>query len=92
MPVAKIKNYAYNMPNSTETSLKTSETKSCGLMGPKCNFLVPALNVTFGEESTRPRYTFPTLKHGGGSQIFWGCVSFKGTGNSVKIDDTMNTA
>lgn len=36
------------------------------------------------------RYTIPTVKHGGGSLMFWGCVSYKGTGNLVKIDGKMN--
>ena len=39
---------AYNMPNSTETSLKPSGTKSFGVMRPKFCFLAT------GEESTRP--------------------------------------
>lgn len=36
------------------------------------------------------RYTIPTVKHGGGLLMFWGCVSYKGTGNLVKIDGKMN--
>ena len=38
------------------------------------------------------RYTIPTVKHGGGSLMFWGCVSYKGTGKLVKIDGRMNAA
>lgn len=34
--------------------------------------------------------TIPTVKHGGGSLMFWGCVSYSGTGNLVKIDGKMN--
>ena len=89
------KNQAYNMPNSTETSHKTSGTKSFGVMGPKLNFLATTINTTFGEESTRPMmmmYTIPTVKHGDGSLMFWGFVSHKGTGNLVKIDGKMNAA
>lgn len=47
------KHPAYNTPNSTETSLKTSGTKAFGVMRPKFNFLTTTINVTFGEESTR---------------------------------------
>ena len=50
---------AYNTPNSTETSLKTSGTKSFGVMRPKLNFLATTINVTFGEESTRPMMKGP---------------------------------
>ncbi|KAK1798992.1 hypothetical protein P4O66_007263 [Electrophorus voltai] len=38
------------------------------------------------------KYTIPTVKHGGGSLMFWGCVSYTGTGNLVKIDGRMNAA
>lgn len=48
------KNPACHVPNSTETSLKTSGTKSFGVMRPKLSFLATTINVTFGEESTRP--------------------------------------
>ncbi len=36
--------------------------------------------------------TIPTVKHGGGLLMFWGCASSKGTGNLVKIDGKMNAA
>lgn len=29
------------------------------------------------------KYTIPTVKHGGGSLMFWGCVSYRGTGNKM---------
>ena len=45
---------AYNTPNSTETSLKPSGTKSFGVMRPKFCFLATTRNTTFGEETTRP--------------------------------------
>lgn len=37
-------------------------------------------------EAYDEKYTIPTVKHGGGSLMFWGC----GTGNLVKIDGKMN--
>ena len=51
---ANATNYpAYNTPNSTETSLKPSGTKSFGVMRPKFSFLATTINATFAE-STRP--------------------------------------
>uniref|UniRef100_A0AAY5LAC0 Tc1-like transposase DDE domain-containing protein n=1 Tax=Esox lucius TaxID=8010 RepID=A0AAY5LAC0_ESOLU len=45
------------------------------------------VNKAYSEQNT-----IPTVKHGGGSLMFWGCVSSKGTGNLVKIDGKMNAA
>lgn len=36
-----------------------------------------------------PKNTIPTVKHGGGSIILWGCFAGKGTGACQKIDDGM---
>ena len=36
--------------------------------------------------------TIPAVKHGDGSLMFWGGVSYKGTGNLCKTDDKMNAA
>lgn len=37
-----------------------------------------------------PRNTIPSVKHGGGSLMFWGCFSAKGPGRLVRIDGIMN--
>lgn len=36
------------------------------------------------------RNILPTVKHGGGSVMVWGCMSAQGVGNLVFIDSTMN--
>lgn len=85
--------YTNNRPNSTETSLRTSGTKSFGVMRPKFNFLPTNIDVWRGvNKAYDERYTIPTVKRGGGSLMFWGCVSYKGTRNLIKIDGNMNAA
>ena len=60
---------AYNTPNSTETSLKPSDTNSFGVTRPKLSFLATTINATFNKAYDE-RYPIPTVKHGGGSLMF----------------------
>jgi len=57
----------------------------------------------FGINSTRrvwrepntellPKNTVPTVKHGGGSIMLWGCFSAQGTGNICRIEGKMDGA
>ena len=39
-----------------------------------------------------PKNTIPTVKHGGGNLMLWGCFSAKGTGRLYHIEGRMNGA
>ncbi|MCJ8749663.1 hypothetical protein PDJAM_G00178900 [Pangasius djambal] len=39
-----------------------------------------------------PEHTVPTVKHGGGSIVLWGCLSSAGTGKLVRVDGKMDGA
>ena len=39
-----------------------------------------------------PKNTIPTVKHGGGNLMLWGCFSAKGTGRLHRIEERMNGA
>ena len=42
-------------------------------------------------EAYAEKNTIPTVKHGGGSLMFWGCFSSSGTGQLCKVDGIMNS-
>ena len=39
-----------------------------------------------------PAHTIPTVKHGGGIVMLWGCFSSSGPGELVRVQGTMNSA
>lgn len=39
-----------------------------------------------------PHHTLPTVKHGGGNIILWGCFSLSGPGELLHVQGTMNKA
>ncbi|KAI4872969.1 hypothetical protein NFI96_023649 [Prochilodus magdalenae] len=40
-------------------------------------------------EAFNPKNTIPTVKHGGGNLMFWGCFSANGPGNLIAVNGTM---
>uniref|UniRef100_A0A8C7JWT5 Transposase n=1 Tax=Oncorhynchus kisutch TaxID=8019 RepID=A0A8C7JWT5_ONCKI len=44
------------------------------------------------EDEYNPKSTIPTVKHGGGNIILWGCFSAKGTGRLHRIEGRMDGA
>ncbi|KAK3556765.1 hypothetical protein QTP70_016689 [Hemibagrus guttatus] len=40
-------------------------------------------------EAFNPKNTIPTVKHGGGNLMFWGCFSAGGPGNLITVNGTM---
>ena len=42
--------------------------------------------------SHHPENTIPTVKHGGGSSMLWGCFPLAGTGSLVRIEGMMEGA
>uniref|UniRef100_A0A8C7T1P1 Tc1-like transposase DDE domain-containing protein n=1 Tax=Oncorhynchus mykiss TaxID=8022 RepID=A0A8C7T1P1_ONCMY len=55
-------------------------------MKPKLNFLATMQNC----HVWRKPGTIPTLKHGGGGIMLWGCFSVAGNGRLVRIEGKMN--
>ncbi len=69
--------------------------KCCGQMRPKSSSFASTQLAVFGGGGMlpmTPKNTIPTVKHGGGNIMLWGCFSAKGTGQLHRIKGTMNGA
>ncbi len=66
--------------------------KCCGQMRPKSSSLASTQLAVFGGGGMLPmtQDTIPTVKHGGGNIMLWGCFSAKGTGQLHRIKGTMD--
>ena len=42
--------------------------------------------------ANHPEHILPTVKHGGGSIMLWGCFSLAGTWKLIRVDQNMNGA
>ncbi len=67
--------------------------KCCGQMRPKSSSLASTRRVWRRRKAAYdPKNTIPTIKHGIGNIMLWGCFSAKGTGQLHRIKGTMDGA
>lgn len=77
-----------NKPISFWKSIIWSDESKFELKNPKKRQLVWCTQ----KDRLRPKFVQQTVKHGGGSIMVWGCFSFSGVGNLVKINGKMTGA
>ncbi len=84
-----------HLPKNILIIPKTFRQIFCGLMRQKLNFLECVCPITSGIKPIQDfmkKNIIPTVKHGGGSVMVWGCFAASGPGWLAIIDGTMNSA
>ncbi|KAK3513499.1 hypothetical protein QTP70_015493 [Hemibagrus guttatus] len=82
-----------SFPKNTATKAKTSGIMCFGQMSLKLNYL----DTITGHVWRKPNTAFqqmnltPTVKHGGGSVLVWGCVAAAGPGKLTITESMMNS-
>lgn len=72
-------------PEDWKAVMWSDETKICRLGNPGRKWVWKKKGEPPTERTTRG-----TMKHGGGSIMFWGCMGWKGVGNGARIEGIMN--
>ncbi|CAJ0929288.1 unnamed protein product [Ranitomeya imitator] len=84
----------WNLPNYMLTSHKASGRMSYETDETKIELLGKAHQLyvhRWKNEAYQQKNTVPTVKHGGGSVMFWGCFAASGTGFLDSVQDTMKS-
>ena len=74
----------WSLPKNTWMIRRRLGIRCCGHMRPKWSYLASTRLAEYN-----PKNTIPTVKHGGGNRMLWGCFSAKGTGRLHCIDKRM---
>ncbi|KAI4875718.1 hypothetical protein NFI96_005575 [Prochilodus magdalenae] len=80
------KNHVDKPQRFWDTVLWSDETK-LELFGPMAQIYVWRRK----NEAYKEKNTLPTVKHGGGSVMFWGCFASSGTGNLHCVQGSLKT-
>ncbi len=86
---------AWSLLKNTWRTPRWWQIRFSGLMRPRYNFFgLNSKRYVWRKPGTAHHLsnTVPTVKHGGGSIMLWGCFSAAGTGRLVAIEEKMNAA